>query len=410
MPINNEKVDVLVIGAGPSGSASAAIVHREGLSVKVVEKTVFPRFVIGESLLPRCMDHLEAMGVLEAVAQHGFQKKIGATFRRGKSICRFEFAQQYSSSWDWTWQVPRAQFDKVVADEVEAQGVDYEYACSVVAVEFQGSASITTVCDSAGNEKKIEAKFVIDASGYGRVLPRLLNLDKPSTFPCRSSVFTHVTELEAGERVDRERITVISQTQEVWIWVIPFSNGRTSIGYTGSSAYFDQFEGDTNEILVQLINSNDYMKERFSSSSFAFDARRIDAYATDISKLHGEGFVLTGNCGEFLDPIFSSGVTLALESGVLAASLVARQLKGETIDWERQYAQYMSSGIDVFRTYVESWYEGTLQDIFYGDIQEGSVKSQITSILAGHVWDENNPMISKTQEFLRALSKLMASS
>jgi flavin-dependent dehydrogenase len=118
--------------------------------------------------------------------------------------------------------------------------------------------------------------------------------------------------------------------------------------------------------------------------------------------------VLTGNTGEFLDPVFSSGVTLALESGLTAGKLAAKQVKGEGVDWQKEYAEYLGSGVEAFRVYVEAWYEGTLQDIFYSQIEDGKIKAQVTSILAGHVWKTDNPMIHKSAEILPVLAKMVS--
>ncbi len=121
--MKSEQVDVLVIGAGPAGCIAAAMIHKQGFKVKMLEKEKFPRFVIGESLLPRVMDHLEEAGLLEAVKKEKFQEKFGAKFVRGDEICDFNFGDQFSNGWKWTWQVPRAQFDQVLAETVKAQGV-----------------------------------------------------------------------------------------------------------------------------------------------------------------------------------------------------------------------------------------------------------------------------------------------
>ena len=121
--MNKEKCDVLVIGAGPSGTVAASIVHKAGYSVKIVEKLKFPRFVIGESLLPRCMEALTEAGFVEAVKEKKFQEKFGAKFVKNGKICDYFFADQFTAGWNWTWQVPRAEFDKTLADTVEKMGV-----------------------------------------------------------------------------------------------------------------------------------------------------------------------------------------------------------------------------------------------------------------------------------------------
>src|SRR6187200_817947 len=173
--MKTEKVDVLVIGAGPSGTVAASIINKAGFKVKIVEKLRFPRFVIGESLLPRCMEALTEAGFVEAVTEKGFQEKYGAKFVKNGLICDYLFADQYTEGWNQTWQVPRAEFDKTLADTVEKMGVPVSYETTVTGIEFNGSDSVTTVEDSNGNKSRIEAKFIVDGSGYGRVIPRLFN-------------------------------------------------------------------------------------------------------------------------------------------------------------------------------------------------------------------------------------------
>src|SRR6478752_4142293 len=208
--MQTENVDVLVIGAGPAGCIASSILNKEGFKVKIVEREKFPRFVIGESLLPRVMDHLEAAGLLDAVKAAGFQQKNGAKFVRGKEICDFNFSEQFTDGWTWTWQVPRAQFDKVLADQTAKNGVDVDFETAVTHIEFNGTNSITTVKTKEGAEKKIAAKFIVDASGYGRVIPRMFNLDKPSNFESRKTHFTHFKDPKRpGAEVDGNRITVV---------------------------------------------------------------------------------------------------------------------------------------------------------------------------------------------------------
>src|SRR5688572_23919872 len=170
--MNIEKVDVLVIGAGPAGTVAASIVNQKGYKVKMVEKLKFPRFVIGESLLPRCMEALESAGFLDALKKKGFQEKFGAKFVKDGRICDFNFSEKFTDGWTWTWQVPRAEFDQVLADEVQRMGVPIEFETGVTDIQFNDEGSITTVEDATGNKKQIEAKFIIDGSGYGRVIPK----------------------------------------------------------------------------------------------------------------------------------------------------------------------------------------------------------------------------------------------
>ncbi|MCX2745382.1 NAD(P)/FAD-dependent oxidoreductase [Mangrovivirga sp. M17] len=400
-----EKTQVLIIGAGPSATVAAGVLNKKGVSVKIIEKESFPRFVIGESLLPRCMDNLEKAGLIDEVKKQGFQTKNGAKFIDNNNVCDFNFSDQYTDGWSWTWQVKRADFDYCLAKAIEDRGVEIEYNTMVTDVEFfEDGKSITTVSDKNGNSKQISADHIIDASGYGRVLPRLLNLNKPSDFPVRTSLFAHFKDDLRHEESEGDRITIIVHTQEIWIWIIPFSDHTTSVGIVGSPEDIDCYDGSANEKLQQWIDKIPELKKRFGSMPTLFDARQITGYSAAVSQLYGKGFTLTGNATEFLDPVFSSGVTFATESGALAAELVAKNLNGENVDWEKEYADYINKGVDVFRTFVTGWYDGTLQKIFFTEKENELMKKQICSVLAGYVWDSSNPFVKKHKRALKALS------
>src|SRR5437870_4955593 len=171
------EVDVLIIGAGPAGSTAAALLHREGFRLLVIEKQQFPRFVIGESLLPHCMDLLQEAGLLQCVEEQRFIHKNGAVFLRGDRICDFDFSAQFTAGWKYTFQVPRADFDKALADAVAARGVEILYRHGLVTVNFDSLHAVATIEQPDGSRRTIRARFVLDCSGYGRVLPRLLQLE-----------------------------------------------------------------------------------------------------------------------------------------------------------------------------------------------------------------------------------------
>lgn len=402
-----EKVDVLVIGAGPAGTVAASIVNKAGYKVKIVEKQQFPRFVIGESLLPRCMEALAEAGFVDAIAQKGYQEKSGAKFVKDGKICDYFFADQFTPGWNWTWQVPRADFDKTLADTVEKMGVPIAYQSTVTNIVFEGSDSVTTVEDINRNKSQIQARFIIDGSGYGRVIPRLFHLDKPSDLVPRRALFAHTVDLRRSMADEPNRITIIVHKPGVWIWIIPFSNGITSLGFVGDPAFFKDYAGNMEEQLRTLVASQPYISERFESVEFVFEPRALESWSTTTNTFHGQGFVLTGNVTEFLDPIFSSGVTLATVSSQLAAKLVIRKLKGEYIDWDKEYSEQMMQGVNTFRSYVMAWYEGTLDTIFFADKQILEIKNMICSVLAGYVWDKTNPYVRDHNTALTKLARLI---
>jgi len=404
--MKNENVDVLIIGAGPSGAVSAAYLYKQGLKIKVVEKSKFPRFVIGESLLPRCMDHFEEVGLLDALKTQNFEVKSGARFMRGDKICNFDFSKKFTEGWDWTWQVPRADFDKTLTDTLMEWGVDIAFEQEVIDVKFEGSNSTTILKDADGNQSTISAKYIVDSSGFGRVLPRLLDLEKPSEIPKHSSIFTHVNDLKRPEGREGTIITFDIVSLDTWLWVIPFSNGFTSIGYVGPTEYLEAFEGDNTQKLQEMMKLSDYYYDRFEGLEYEFAPKMIKNFSKSVKKLYGDGFVLTGNSAEFLDPVFSSGVTFATESALQASKLIAKQLKGETVDWQTEYAGHMKEGVNVFATYVKEWYTGNLQTIFFDSNENPVIKAQICAVLAGYVWDKTNPFVKNHHRLVKTVARV----
>jgi flavin-dependent dehydrogenase len=404
-----QSCDVLIIGAGPAGSSSASLLSRAGFSVVVVEKQKFPRFVIGESLLPHCMDLLQEADLLDAASARGYIIKRGALFLRGKERCDFQFSEQFTKGWDHTWQVPRADFDKTLADTVESRGIPFLWEHEVRAVDFSGPP-VVTVADPAGTEAKIRARFVMDASGYGRTLPRLLNLDKPSNFPSRTAVFTHLRGDRRPPGPDTARIWIVMPTTGVWVWIIPFSNGLTSFGIVGNPENHADYPSEPGAALRAAIAQDPHCAERLGGTEFEFPARVLSGYSCSVKSVHGKGFALVGNATEFLDPVFSSGVTLALESANRASKCAIRELHGEAVDWETDYAVPMKNGTNVFRTYVSTWYDGTLPEIFFWPTVSESVKKMICSVLAGYVWDETNPFVAQHDRKVAQLTRLIQES
>ncbi|ASZ11463.1 tryptophan 7-halogenase [Chitinophaga pendula] len=403
--MKTEQVDVLVIGAGPAGTVAASIIHQAGYKVRIVEKQQFPRFVIGESLLPRSMEALEEAGFLPAIKKQGFQEKFGAKFVKDNSVCDFTFKEQYTPGWTWTWQVTRADFDKTLADTVAEMGVPVSYQTTVTGIRFNGSDSVTTIVDEQGNESEIAARFIVDGSGYGRVIPRLFNLEGTSVLQPRKALFAHTVDQRRSMADEPNRITAVVHKKGVWIWIIPFSTGVTSVGFVGDPSFFEQYGGNAEQQFRALLEAEPYTRERFRDVPLVFEPRVLESWSATTEKFYGEGYVLTGNVTEFLDPIFSSGVTLACVSSQTAAKLVIRKLKGEDVDWEQEYMAPTLQGVNTFRSYVTAWYEGTLDTIFFCKEPDYEIQKQICSVLAGYVWDMSNPYVKAHGTALKRLAR-----
>ena len=409
-----QRTQVVIIGAGPSGSVAAALLHQQQIDVIVLEKSTFPRFSIGESLLPACMEVIEQAKMLDAVTAAGFQFKDGAAFRYQDKYTTFDFNDKFTAGPAITYQVQRGQFDKVLADEAVTQGVEIRYEHAVEAIECLESKSVLTVTGTDKKAYTLEADFVLDASGFGRVLPRLLALEKPSHLPPRQAIFCHVTDHINAEKcsVDYDRnkilISVHPHSADVWYWLIPFSNGTCSLGVVAPPQWLADYGDDSLAVLKQLVNEEPGLATILAAAEYPITAATIEGYSANVTQLATSNYALLGNAGEFLDPVFSSGVTIAMKSAQLAANVLTRSFAGEQVDWQCDYAQPLMLGVDTFRTYVEGWYSGELPRVIFHPNPDCKIKQMICAILAGYAWDTNNPFVTQSQRRLAVVAALCA--
>lgn len=401
---------VVVIGAGPSGAIAATLLKRRGHDVLVLERQRFPRFSIGESLLSHCIDFVEEAGMLDALQAADFQLKNGAAFAWGEAYTDFDFGQTFSKGRPTTFQVQRARFDQLLADQAEAQGVEIRYEHEIVSADMDGERPYLQVRRADGSEYPVHASFVLDASGYGRVLPRLLDLEAPSNFPVRQAVFTHIEDRIDHPGFDRDKILITTHPEhrDIWFWTIPFSDGRTSLGVVAAAERFADAPGDLDACLKHFVAQAPSLSKVLANAVWDTPARAIGGYSANVKALHGKGFALLGNAAEFLDPVFSSGVTIAMRSASMAAGLLHRQLQGEAVDWQRDFAEPLKRGIDTFRAYVEGWYDGSFQDVIHHPGSSPEIRAMISSILAGYAWDLRNPFVVEPRRRLQTLAELCA--
>ena len=409
---NTDSTDVAIIGAGPSGTIAAALLRKLGHQVTIVEQSHFPRFSIGESLLPQCMVFIEEAGMTEAVQAANFQYKNGAAFVRNGQRAHFDFREKFSEGPGTTFQVQRADFDNVLAQQAIAAGADIRFGHRIEQFEYETNPDQTTVPvlqvrNEQGELIKLRSRYVLDASGFGRVLPRLLDLETPSSMPTRSSMFTHVQDNISDASYDREKILIAIHPElpDVWYWLIPFSNGRCSLGVVAEQSFFnDDLSPET--LLKDAVAACPDLADLLSDAVFDTPVNKISGYSCNVKSLWGEHFALLGNAGEFLDPVFSSGVTIAMQSASLAVPLIDRQLKGEPVDWETEYGQALRRGVETFRTYVNAWYAGDFQEVVFAQNPDPKIKAMISSILAGYAWDTNNPYVKESRRRLKTLVSL----
>ncbi|WP_246247022.1 NAD(P)/FAD-dependent oxidoreductase [Candidatus Methylobacter favarea] len=256
----------------------------------------------------------------------------------------------------------------------------------------------------AGN---YEADFVLDDSGFGSILPKLLDLESPSGFPVRQALFGHIEDRIKVTQFDRNkiRITVHPECKDVWFWLIPFSNGRSSIGVVAESGFYKQWD-DNDSALQDIIGQESRLTGLLKNAVFDQKINALTGYSANVKSLYGKDYVLLDNAGEFPDPVFSSGVTIAIKSASLAAEILDRQFNNEAVDWRMDYAMPLQRGVNTFRIFVNAWYDGRFQDVIFHPRQQPEIKAMICSILAGYAWDENNPYVKNARARLDTLLQL----
>jgi flavin-dependent dehydrogenase len=226
----------------------------------------------------------------------------------------------------------------------------------------------------------------------------------------RQAFFTHVEDhipLESSFDRNKIRIAVHPVHHHVWYWLIPFSDGRCSLGVVARADFLDQYAGDETTKLKALVGEDPNLSGLLSQAVWDTPARTLRGYASNVKRLCGPGFALLGNAGEFLDPIFSSGVTIAMTSASLAARCAHRELTGERVDWEADFAVPLRRGVDAFRAFVEAWYAGGFQQIIFHPQPQPEIRAMICSILAGYAWDTSNPYVAEPRR-LSTLEQLCA--
>jgi flavin-dependent dehydrogenase len=226
----------------------------------------------------------------------------------------------------------------------------------------------------------------------------------------RNAVFTHVADAIPDGAFDRNKIQVVvhPQYRDVWYWLIPFPHGRCSLGCVASREFFATQPAEPLARLRKLVSEEPFLTRLLANAQWDTPVRELSGYAANVRTMHGAGFALLGNAAEFLDPVFSSGVTIAMRSASMAAQCLDRQLRGERVDWQSEFEVPLRKGVDTFRAYVRAWYDGRFQDIMFSKTQPPNIRRMICSILAGYAWDESNPFVAEPERRLQMLAELCA--
>jgi len=383
--------DVLVAGGGPAGSTAAAFLARAGRRVVLVERDRFPRFHIGESLLASANDALRAIGADDAVRRAGFTEKWGATFMpEDGSIERYlDFGTAPGVAAPQTWQVPRAAFDDLLLRHAAASGADVREGQRVIDVTFAADRVTAAVqaSDGAAAPATVCARAIIDASGRGALLARKFDLRVEEPRLANVAVFSHYSGVPrpAGRRAGDIRI--VARGDLGWFWLIPISAELTSVGVVLPRGAFRAFAAlDHAEILARAIADTPVVARLLASARREWPVRVERDFSFASRAYAGDRWAIAGDAGSFLDPVFSTGVAIALESGLEAAQAVDEGIARGDLSARRfhRFARRQRRRYLSFRRFVLGFYTPEFRDLFFDEDPPERMYRALATVFAGY--------------------------
>jgi flavin-dependent dehydrogenase len=235
------------------------------------------------------------------------------------------------------------------------------------------------------------------------VLPKLLNLEAPPCLVPRKACFAMFEGDRRPAGAEEGDIWINVLPGVGWGWIIPFADGRSSVGFLADAARYDAMADNDRDRLLAMVRAEPNMAERLRHAQPVLKVMQLQAWTRMVTRMAGPRWAVTGNAGDFIDPIFSSGVMLAMESGTLAGKLVDRELSGERVDWQNDYQDIIKRATDVFRGFAQSWYDGDLVKIIFSDNPPDQARRSIVSVLGGNVLNQKNPLVRNTDKTLKNL-------
>lgn len=366
--------DTIVIGGGPAGSTAATIIAQQGFRVLLLERDTEPTFKIGESLIPATYWTFKRLGMLEKLRESHFPQKYSVQFftRTGKATKPFYFFESNPHESAVTWQVLRSEFDQMLLDNAVEAGVEVRRGVGVRQVLFEGDKAVGVVTQDSKNGKSqdnrndtIHGTVIVDSTGQRSLIGRQLNLNTIEPNLRKASLFTH---FEGGYRdngVD-EGATLILHTEDKdsWFWSIPLPYNRTSVGVVGDLDYLLQNRRDNDgklnaqKIFEEELEKCQPLKERLEGANQLFPIQSTKDFSYRASRIAGDNWVLIGDAFGFLDPVYSTGLFLALKSGEMVADVIIQAFKDNDFSDASlgSFGQTFVDGMDAFRKLIYAFY------------------------------------------------------
>lgn len=394
-PALDEEYDVIIIGGGPAGSTTATLVAEHGHKTLLLERSLFPRFHVGESLIPETYWTLKRLGLLDELKQSAFPRKYSVQFVSDgyKESAPFYFDEHNPHECSVTWQVVRGDFDKMLMDKAQSHGATIRTDGQVLDVLFEGDQAVGVRAQFDEGDKKsvreLKSKIVVDATGQSAFLANRLGLKTPDKKLKMGTVWTYYRGAHRDSGKD-EGATLIMQTEgkKSWFWYIPLPNDIVSIGCTGPLGFmFSKDRGSAEDVFQAELKRCPALEKRLTNATRDADYFTTKDFSYRAKQAAGPGWLLVGDAFGFIDPVYSSGVYLALKSGELAADAIDHALKkndlsAETLGaWQPEYIQ----GLEMFRKLVYAFY--TPEFSFAQFLrQHPEFKGHLVDILIGNVF------------------------
>ncbi|MDQ3546405.1 MAG: tryptophan 7-halogenase [Verrucomicrobiota bacterium] len=375
--------DVAIIGGGPAGSTAATLLARAGRRVIVCERDKFPRFHIGESLLPISMKTFTRLGVHEKFEQAGFLRKYGGEMASACSEegVKFYFKDGYRSQTETSYQVPRAEFDKVLLDHAAENGAEVREQTPVKKVEFFADRVELQL-----EAEKISARYVIDASGRHSVLGNHFQLKETYPHLQKISLFAHYEGVEADEGRDGTLTRQLRATDR-WFWYIPLPNDRASLGVVLDTALYKQSKKSPEQFLEDALAEQPFLARRMAHARRVTQVYASADFSYRQARLTGERWMLAGDAAGFIDPVFSSGVFLALLAGEQAADIldVVLDHPRKALRLFARYERILRRAMKGYLRFVEAWYSKEFIEVFLYPQDVLQIPPAVNAVLGGNI-------------------------